>query len=145
MCYEPMWLKAWSNTPKIKSVNSSTADGSWGPRRVGDWRGTTGGRNNGHKEMVSKAWGNFLIIKNNNKPKVNSQIQNELHICQFNVHLNNRYPGSKVYLCSLKTDLGNFSVLFSFIENCIWKTFVFSSWVYLFLQGCLLDGKPVSG
>lgn len=74
--------------------------------------------------MVNKAWGHFLIIKNNNKPKVNSQIQNELHICQFNVHLNNRYPGSKVYLCSLKRDLGNFSVLFSFIENCIWKTFV---------------------
>lgn len=75
-----------------------------------------GERNNGPREMVNKAWGHFLIIENNNKPKVNFQIQNELHICQCNVRLYNKYPGSKVYLCSLKRDRGDFfSVLFYFL------------------------------
>lgn len=146
MCYKPTWLKAWSNAPKIQSVNSSIAEGSCEPRRVGDRGGTTGERNNGRREIVNKAWGCFLIIKNNNKPKVNSQIQNELCICQFNVRLYNKYPGSKVYLCSLKRDLGDFFLFyFTFYWNCIWKTFVCGSWVCLSLQGCLSDGKPVPG
>lgn len=62
----------------------------------------------------------FLIFKNNNKPKANSQIQNELRICQFNVHLNNRYPGSKVYLCSLKRDCDDF---FLFYFTFYWIAF----------------------